>query len=176
MNPRLCLGLLLACADTASAGPMIHKGDREISISGSPDFLGPTCDTLNVSGGYGWFARDAVLVRGTFLYSTIEDIAPGENDYRMREVDVGVEYHLDTGSRLVPYLGGELGWRRSKWASDVNSGFVVGPRAGLKFFIADNAAFDFALSYKVSDGNVFISDYDEQDYYSSLSFGIRVLF
>ena len=162
------------CADDSSE-PTIYEGGREFSISGSPDFLGPTGDTLNVSAGYGMFVRDRVLIRGSFIYTTVEDIAPGENDYRAREADIAVEYHFDLGNAFVPYVGAELGWRRSKWASDVESGEIYGGRAGLKYFISNNIAIDLAFSYKASSNDVFISDYEMRNDYPSFSFGLRAM-
>ena len=172
-----CLIVLYGAAANAGGdvGPDLQQGRREISVTGSPDFLGPTGDTLNVSAGYGVYVRDRLLVRASFIYNTVEDIAPGENDFRAREADIASEYHFDIGLVLVPYVGGELGWRRSKWASDVESGAIYGLRAGLKYFIADNVAIDFAFSYKQSGSDVFISDFEMRDYYPSFHFGLRAV-
>ena len=173
-----CLALLTGAPAHAgeAAEPRLHEGDREFSLMGSPDFLGPTGDTLDVSAGYGIFVRDRTLIRASFIYTTVEDIAPGENDYRAREVDIAAEYHFDLGSAFVPYIGGELGWRRSKWASDVESGAVYGARAGLKYFMSDNVAVDCAFSYKRSGNDVFISDYEMRNHYPSFGFGLRAMF
>jgi opacity protein-like surface antigen len=172
-----CLTLLSypAAGSDGQLEPMIYEGGREFSLSGSPDFLGPTGDTLNVSAGYGMFVRDRMLIRASFIYTTVEDIAPGENDYRAREADIAGEYHFDLGNAFVPYVGAELGWRRSKWASDVESGVIYGGRAGLKYFISDNIAIDFAFSYKASGNDVFISDYEMENAYPSFSFGLRAM-
>jgi hypothetical protein len=172
-----CLTLAVHPAVSADDAlrPTIREGGRELSLSGTPDFLGPTGDTLEVSGGYGLFVRDRLLVRASFIYTTVEDIAPGENDYRAREVDIGSEWHFDLGTALVPYVGADLGWRRSKWASDVESGVVYGARTGLKYFVSDTVAIDFTLSYKRSGNEVFISDYEMRDDYPSFAFGLRAM-
>lgn len=163
-----------ACAE-GSVKPSLDAGTREFSITGSPDFLGPTGDTLNVSAGYGIFVRDRLLIRASFIYTTVEDIAPGENDYRAREADLAGEYHFDLGNAFVPYVGAELGWRRSKWASDVESGVIYGARTGVKYFLSDHIAIDFAFSYKASGNDVFVSDYELRDGYPSFEFGLRAM-
>jgi hypothetical protein len=173
-----CLTLLsqqAVCADGVLE-PMIRGGVREISLSGSPDFLGPTGDTLHISAGLGMFVLDRTLIRASFVYTTVEDIAPVNNDYRARELDIAGEYHFDLGTAFVPYVGAELGWRRSKWASDVESGAVFGARAGLKYFISDNVAIDLALCYQLSGNDVFVSDYELRNDYPSFRFGLRAMF
>jgi hypothetical protein len=52
---------------------------------------------------------------------------------------------------------------------------IYGGRAGLKYFISDNIAIDFAFSYKASGNDVFISDYEMENAYPSFSFGLRAM-
>ena len=69
-----------------------------------------------VDAGYGVFIRHRLLLRGTLDFATVEDIAAGDNDYRMREIGVAAEYHFKQRVSFVPYAGLGLGFRNSKFS------------------------------------------------------------
>lgn len=160
----------------ASAQPMIQKGANELSVHVSPDFEGAIGDMIFAEAGYGLFLRDGLAARAALSYTILEDVAGEDSDYRTSELGLAAEYHLDLGGKLVPYLGLGLGWRRSHFGKFEESGLVYGPRAGLKYFLADNVALDLEVTYKLGAADVFINDFVPEDTDLSSAIGLRVLF
>lgn len=179
MFPRAGLAAgVISCflASTISADPKITKGTRELSLHVSPDFESTIGDMILVQAGYGVFLRDRLELRGTFNYALLEDIAGADADYKMFEYGVVGEYHIDLGGAAVPYLGAGIGWGKSEFGSLDESALVYGPRAGVKYFVADNVAIDFEVAYKLAFADVFINDFIAEDHDLSLGLGLRVLF
>jgi opacity protein-like surface antigen len=175
------IAFLSACSGLASTareleGPLLQQGHHELALNVSPDFEGAVGDMLFFEAGYGVFALDNLLVRGTASYTLIEDVAPPASDYRAIEFDLVGEYHIDFGSPLVPYLGADMGWRRIKFGAIHENGVVFGARGGLKYFLADNVALDFHVVYKGATRDVFINDYESEDTDLSSLLGLRVSF
>ncbi len=156
--------------------PLIREGHQSISLNISPDIEGAIGDTIFASGGYGYFLLDGLELRGTFGYAVMEDVAPPRSDYKMREIDVVAEYSFDLGGMVVPYAGLEIGVRRSEFGALDESGFIYGPRAGLKYFLAPNAALEFAITYKLGSNDVFINDFKAEDHDITSAIGLRVHF
>ena len=160
----------------ANADPMTKKGNRELSLHISPDFEGAIGDTIFVQAGYGMFFWDRIEARATFSYTLLEDVAGADSDYKASELDLVGEYHIDLGGALVPYVGAGLGWSKSEFNTLDESAFVYGPRAGIKYFLADNVALDLEVAYKFATTDVFINDFVAEDTDLSLGLGLRVLF
>ena len=158
------------------ADPTLQKGTKDLSLVGSPDFTGPSGDTLSLDIGFGLFVRDNFIVRGTLSHAVQEDIAPGNADYRATEYNLVGEYHFDFGWSTVPYIGADLGWRRSKFGSIREDGFIYGPRLGIKYFLDDNIAIDVSISYKFSGNDVFVSDCEIENKKILFGFGLRYMF
>ena len=103
------------------------------------------------------------------------DVAGEDEDYRTSELGAAAEYHLGHG-RFLPYLGAGLGWRRTHFGKIDEAALVYGPRAGVKYFLADNVALDLEVTYKLSSADVFINDFVAEDTDLSTAVGLRVLF
>ena len=159
-----------------NADPLLQKGTKDLALVGSPDFTAPSGDTLSLDFGLGLFIRDNLSLRVTLLHEIQEDIAPGNADYRATEYNLVSEYHFDPGWLFIPYVGVELGWRRSKFGSIRDSGAIYGPRAGIKYFLADNVAIDVVISYKTSTDDVYISDFKSENNKIAFGFGLRIMF
>ena len=160
----------------AYADPMIKKGDRELSLHISPDFEGAIGDTIFLQAGYGMFFWDRIEARVTVSYTLLEDVAGADSDYKASELDLVGEYHIDLGGALVPYVGVGLGWSKSQFNTLNESALVYGPRAGIKYFLADNVALDLEGAYKFATSDVFINDFVAEDTDLSWAIGFRVLF
>lgn len=173
------LAIGMACSflvSGAGAQPMIQKGANELSVHVSPDFEGAIGDMIFAQAGYGRFLWKGLAARGTFSYALLEDIAGEDEDYRTSELGIAVEYHIDLGGNLIPYLGAGLGWRSSHFGDFEESALVYGPRAGIKYFLADNVALDLEVTYKIGAADVFINDFTPEDTDLSPAIGLRVLF
>ena len=168
--------MMLMIGVSASADPALLRGTKDLSLLGSPDFTAPTGDTLNLDIGFGYFVRDNFNLRGTLQHDVQEDIAPGDADYRATEFNLIGEYHFNLGWSTVPYVGLDLGWRRSKFGTIREDALIYGPRIGIKYFLADNVAIDLSLSYKFAGNDVFVSDFEIENKKISFGFGLRYMF
>ncbi len=67
-------------------------------------------------------------------------------------VTLGLDYHFNTGSKFVPYLGGALGTYvvgagfGEDWTAAV--GVLADGHGGLKQFVKDNVAIDYRVSFQ----------------------------
>jgi opacity protein-like surface antigen len=165
-----------ALAGHATADPMIKHGNEDLSVHVSPDFEGAIGDMIFVQVGYGIFLRDRLEGRATYSYTLLEDVAGEDSDYKMSELGLVGEYHVEFGKDLVPYVGLAIGWGKSEFGSLDESAFVYGPIAGLNYFLADNVALDLAITYRFASADVFINDFQPEDHDLSSSIGLRVMF
>ena len=168
--------LCAVVASPAVAQPRLHRGAHELALHVSLDFEGPVGDTLAADAGFGWFVRDALLLRGVASYAILEDVAGDESDFRTTELGGAAEYHFLRRRSLVPYLGLGLGWRSTEFADLTTRGLTYGPRAGVKLFLADNVALDFEVVYRLSGDDLFVNDFVAEDTDLASSIGLRVLF
>jgi hypothetical protein len=158
------------------AQPQEFTGKNELSLHGGFDFQGPNGDNIDLEIAYGWFLRDDLLVGGEFQWALLEDIAPGENDYRSQQASLFAEKLFIGDSDLVPYIGAEIGFRNSKFDDLDESGLVFGARVGARYFLTESVAIDGSLRWLLADKDVFIVDFEAEDHYVYPSFGIKAVF
>jgi hypothetical protein len=163
-------------AGGATADPMIKQGNQDLSVHVSPDFEGAIGDMIFAQVGYGFFLRDRLEARATYSYTLLEDVAGEDSDYRMSELGLVGEYHVEFGKALVPYVGLAIGWSKSEFGSLDESAFVYGPTVGFNYFLAENVALDLAITYRFASADVFINDFQPEDRDLSSSIGLRVMF
>jgi hypothetical protein len=160
----------------AYAQPSIGRGTNDLSVHISPDLEGAVGDMIFARVGYGRFVKDRFELRGLLSHELLEDIAGEDEDYRSSELGVAADYHLQLGGRLVPWFGLGLGWRSTHSGKLEESALVYGPRVGLGYFIADNAALDLEATYKMGGADVFINDFVAEDTDLTITIGFRVFF
>lgn len=160
----------------AFAEPPSLAGKNQLNLHGGLDFQGPNGDKIDLMLGYGWFLRDDLMVGGELLWTVIEDIAPGENDYRSRQVSLIAEKLFISDSKLAPYVGVEIGARNSQFNDLDESGLVFGGRVGARYFLTESVSIDGSIKIMVSDKDVFIVDFEADDQYIYPSFGINAVF
>ncbi len=158
------------------AQPPELAGKNELSLHGGFDFQGPNGDNIDLQVGYGWFLRDNLLVGGEFQWALIEDIAPGENDYRSQQASLVAEMLFAGDSKLVPHAGVEIGFRNSKFNELDESGLVLGARVGARYFVTESVSIDGSLRILLSDKDVFIVDFEADDQYIYPGVGINAVF
>ena len=165
----LSLWLLPAAAETPALA-----GKSELSLHGGLDYQGPNGDNIDLRIGYGWFLSDDLLVGGEYLWTLMEDIAPG--DYRSQQGSAFIEkLFLGEGS-LAPYVGGEIGFRNSDFGNYNESGLVLGVRGGARYFLNEAVSIDLSLVYLSSDKDVYIVDFEAEKQYIYPSFGLKAVF
>ncbi len=158
------------------AQPPELAGKNELSLHGGFDFQGPNGDNIDLSVGYGWFLHDDLLVGGEFQWAVIEDISPGEKDYRSQQVSLFVEKLFIGESDLVPYAGLEIGFRNSRFEDLDESGLVYGGRVGARYFLTESVSIDGSLSWLLAGKEVFIVDFEAEDQYLYPRLGIKAVF
>ena len=175
--PLVPVLILLIVSVPAAAQSPFEKGSHDLSLEVSPDFEGVTGDTLDIEAGYGYFLRDRLALRAALRYATIEDIAPGEKDYRRREVTLGLEYQFwRSGHNVVPYVGLEIGYARLNYLDLDASGALSGARGGVKILLNPHVAIDFSAAYTLSSENVFVNDFVPEDSDLTYGIGLRAMF
>ncbi len=156
--------------------PNPSDGRQELQVYVSPDFEGVTGDTIVVDAGYGLLIKDRLLISGLAMLKTVEDIAPGEKDYRFRELDVACEYLFKAHGSFQPYVRVLLGMAWLNYINEKQSGLTFGAGTGLKFMLTDSTAIDLALTHRSSNERVFINDFKLQKADLEIRLGLRVRF
>lgn len=151
-------------------------GKNQLSLHGSLDFQGANGDNTDIQVGYGWYIDDEILIGGEYRWILIEDIAPGEDDYRAQQASFVAERLFIGDSELVPYVGGEIGFRNSKFEDLDESGLVYGGRLGARYFLTESVAIDVSVNLLLSDKKVFIVDFEAEDQYVYPSIGLKAIF
>ncbi len=168
--------ILVLSISPVLAQPPELAGKNELKLHGGLDFQGPNGDKIDLRGGYSWYLSNSLLVGGEAQWSVIEDIAPGENDYRAQQVNLVAELLFIGDSELVPYAGVEIGFRSSKFNNLSESGLVFGGRVGARYFLTESVSINGSLSYLIADKEVFIVDFEAEDKYLYPSIGINAVF
>ena len=174
--------ILIITLPCAFAQPPELEGKNQLSLHGGLDYQGPSGDNINIQAGYGWFLSDDILLGGEIQWSLVEDIAPGDNDYRSQQYSLFVEKLFIGDGNLVPYVGAEMGFLNTKYndSSEVNevddSALVYGARGGVKFFLTESVSIDGSLVWLMSSDEIFIVDAEMDDQYLYPSIGINAIF
>jgi len=176
MSRTVLLCILVLSLSPAIAQPPELAGKNELSLHGGLDYQGPNGDKIDLLVGYGWYLRDDLLLGGELLWSLVEDIAPGEKDYRSQQASLVVEKLFIGDGAFVPYIGAEIGFRNSKFKGLDESGLVFGGRFGARYFLTESVSIDGSISLLSADKKVFIVDFEAEDQYVYPSFGIKAVF
>lgn len=138
---------------TAKAAPSaakqgIGEGDTELGFFANyTTFDDVDSDTLTLGAVFGTFLSDSVELRVTPVISFTD--AGGFSMFNLGPY-VTVEKLFAMGSPVVPYVGGGIGLNvgfGSDQSADIfNIGLFLTPTAGLKFFVTERTALEYALS------------------------------
>ena len=175
MTKITLLLVALLVSQLASAETPALAGKDELVLQGWLDYQGPNGDNIDLLAGYGWFVDANLRLGGEFQWSLIEDIAPGEQDYRSQQVLLSADW-LFSGGNLVPYVGLLGGYRNSKYEDLDEAGMVYGGRIGLRYFLNDSVSVNAAIGMLFGDKEVFIVDFEADDRYVYPSIGLSAVF
>jgi len=171
----LCI-LLLFAGSAECLHPNLGKGMREISVQGFWDPEGAYGTEFDLTGAYGLFIADKLEIGALASYAYYGDSDEGAA-LRIWFMGGFFEYNLDLGMLTVPYAGFETGYASYSAGGGLYGGAVVyGPKAGMKYFLSDNVAVDFAFKFMMANDDIFVKrgGYDNSKIYAV--FGIRALF
>lgn len=175
MRPFALLTLLgvFACCPFAH-GIMIYEGTRELRAQGSYQFKSEDGATLDLRLGMGLFVIDGLQLGA---YGAI-----GNSDhFRTYGVGVSSEYHFDSGTVLIPYVGLAAGWSESRLTQSQGpqqkeNGGVVSGELGGKYFIAENIAISLAYRLEWANKDIFFDQDEAEDTDHSIQMGMRFYF
>lgn len=168
--------ILVMSISTVFAQPPQLAGKNELSLHAWLDFQGPNGDNTDLLAGYGWYLDDNLKLGAEYQWSLIEDIAPGEQDYRSQQGSLVAEWLFTGQSDWVPYVGGIVGFRNTKFEDLDESSLVYGGRLGLRYFISESVSIDTSVNMLLSDKNVFIVDFEAEDQYVYPLVGLKAVF
>ncbi|MFT5219932.1 MAG: hypothetical protein ACI9LO_002425 [Planctomycetota bacterium] len=177
--PGIFVGLFLLAMHSSGVhaqSSYTAQGGQELSLTGSFDFEAPNGDNINLRAGYGWYYQDDLLFKWDYQWVVSEDIAANNSDYRAQQGSFGTEYLFSNGGAAVPYIGVNVGWRNTKFGSVRESGLVIGPKAGFRYFLNDSVSIDSSVSLNFSNEDVFIVDFESTDSYIFPGVGISASF
>jgi len=172
----VCLLALMMFAFPLAAQQTPKQLDNEPSSDGSPVFHGLTTGDVGIPVDYGRIIEDNIWVNCYIRFDPMVDIALGEIDYGSRQGGLNTDYYLSDNGAAAPYLGIEVGWRRTKFGSVRESGLFIGSKAGIKFFLSNSISIDTSVSYKISTGEIFIKNFEATDSYFYPRIGLKALF
>ncbi len=131
----------------------------DISDSGDDDAH------ASIVGGLGWYHWERVLFGG---YCSFEKKETGYWD-KSNVWGLGAygEYHFKTGSPVVPYLGGSMGFLDGNDEDD--TAFTISGAAGVKVYVTETLAISAQLNLNWADEDIY--DYEISDYKLKLGDG-----
>lgn len=173
---RVILSLMLLSIPAPALSDADFAGRNELSLHGSLDYQGPNGDNIDLRIGYGRFLSDEMLLGLNFQWSLIEDIAPGEDDYRAQQAGIEWQYLFSDREPLVPYIGVEAGLRQVDFGDVDESGLVLGATAGTRYLLDRGVAIDVSLRLLTSSKDLFIVDFEAERQYIVPAIGIRAIF
>lgn len=146
---NLFKSLVLAAALAApfGASAAVQQGLMEVDFSASYsslDVYNADVDLGLFSGSFGYFVTDALEVNAglTYLHADVEGV-----DIDAVLASGGVDYHFNTQSDFVPFVGGALYFGYADFAGNDGDDWGWEVRAGLKQFIRENIAIRYTVSY-----------------------------
>ena len=176
MSRIMLLILAMIAVPPLSAQATDLAGKNELGLHAWLDFQGPNGDNTDILASFGWYLEDDLKLGAEYQWSLIEDIAPGEQDYRAQQGTVVIEWLFPGESAFVPYAGGLAGFRNSKFEDLDESGLVYGGRLGLRYFLTESVSIDASVNLLFSDKKVFIVDFDAEDQYIYPIVGLKAAF
>ena len=155
--------VVLAAAVIAGNAQMLSKGTMELDINGDFDHKGPAGEQVYTSLGLGYFIMDGLELAAAAAYLH-DDYADSYHPA------IGVQYNFDLGYKIVPFIGGNLGWGIWDYEdTEDKDGFVYGVEAGLKYFFTDNLALSVSFDYDWATAKL----WSEKDGLVDNNWGIR---
>lgn len=165
MKLRKTLLLIGAIAAPMFAMGAVQKGAKEIDfslsgswmdtkVSGSGGSGSLDVDMINIGGSFGYFVTDAIQTTVGLAYLDVD--FDGAADLEALLASFAVDYHFNTQSTFVPYIGAAVYY--GDFEADVDGmkadadDWAWEVRAGLKQFITDNVAIRYTVSYFETDG------------------------
>jgi hypothetical protein len=171
----LLIVLAVALPAVSAQSPQL-AGKNELGLHAWLDFQGPNGDNTDLLASYGWYLDDNLKLGAEYQWSLIEDIAPGEDDYRSQQGSFVAEWLFTGQSDWVPYVGGIVGFRNTKFEDLDESGMVYGGRLGLRYFISESVSVDTSVNMLMSGKKVFIVDFEADDQYVYPAVGLKAVF
>lgn len=154
----IILAICILIISTVSVQAGTKAGNKEIGISAALTYFSNHDDSKNyfILGSLGYFITDAFEL----MVSGIVNWSDNGIESKMYAIHIEPNYHFNTKSMTVPYIGVHAGILYYDWGIDSDTSFSYGAQAGLKAFINENVSLKFEGRYTNYDiGNN--GDFDE---------------
>ena len=143
-----------AAGKASEAKHGVGKGDSEFGILFDYTHFDSNFDNVTLGAVFGKYLRDTVELRITPVinYSSIDTGGGRFNNFSFLPY-VTVEKLFPNASPVVPYVGGGIGltvgYGTGGGIDTTDLGLFVTPVGGLKFFVSERMALEYALSFRV---------------------------
>lgn len=128
----------------------VQKGLKEVGIEGAftySDYNGGHSTDTYVAGTLGYFVTDAIEVIGGISLNYFDDEFGSGHSIML---GAGVDYHFNTQSNFVPYVGASIFWGEYDYGTTFDD-FAGEVRGGIKQFLTDNVALKYQVFYRAYD-------------------------
>jgi len=167
------LGLSFQAAAQQQPEILIQKGVREVRITGGLDLDSYAGTVLELNTSYGQYVFDYILVGGGLEIENSDFV-------KAYGLNIFGEWNYDSLTYWIPFVGARAGYRvfDAEFPNFVfdDSGAVVGPYAGVKYYFTRSLAWNAQLNVDWASGDLFTADDGATELDTKLTMGIRVHF
>lgn len=171
------LAVVLGWAGSSMAqSPLLQRGTKELGLSGSFDVQQESRAVLDLSGRFGYFPRQDLMIGG------FAEVASNFNEFSRYGLGVFAEYHVSRWAllqgRTIPYAGADLGLEFVDTdLGEDNAALILRPRLGLKWFVRDYFAIDTNIFVAIATDDLFPNKRNDLDPYDvGIQLGLRIYF
>ncbi len=168
--------LCLVTTFPVSAQSILQPGMNDLDIGEPLNLRFSSQDSVNSLIDYSWLLEDSWSLKCRYQTFSVEDFAVGSHNYQTRLSGFTSRHYIFGGGTTAAYLGIEAGWRRTKFGSVRESGFVFGSRLGIRYYFNNSVSIDSSISYKFSTDDVFIVNHNATDSYIYPGIGLKASF
>ena len=156
--------------DSTIMGTLSYDADNFSTESGGDVDM----SIFSAAIGVGRFFTDNFEAEIGLIGQTITiDEGSGSETLQQMGLQVRPNFHFNTASNTVPYLGLTLGYLWVDLFGGDGSGFMYGGQAGIKQFVSENSYLQFELGYTASDLEIEDTDVALGDFRFSLGVGYK---
>lgn len=144
----------------------ITQGYRLMEIDGMLDPATAAGTEIELSGSYGIFIQDYLMVGGMAAISLDDDV-------KLFSLGPAVELLFPSGSSFVPFVGGTIAIFSANYdAADDDNALLFHVYGGVKYFLNESAAINLDANIYYATEEVYLND-DDGDW-SNMDFDIRL--
>ncbi|MFH2068591.1 MAG: hypothetical protein ABII89_03905 [Candidatus Omnitrophota bacterium] len=177
----MCLAVCFAVAGiSGAASAAVKAGDGTAMGTLSYNFTtydgetgGLDVSTFAAALNVGRFVTDSFQLEFGLAGHSITIDEGGSATLQQMGLQVRPNFHFNTESNTVPYIGLTLGYFWTEYFEVSDGNFLYGGQVGIKQFIKDNAYMQFEVGYNAASIEFYGEDVDVGDLRLSVGFGVK---